>query len=241
MKGTIKHYNHDRGFGLIAVSGGPDHFFHVSQLNGQDPPQFGDTVSFDPTSRGGKPAAKNVRILDRKAIPAPNPAPNQAPYYGNAQHEWTPQYEIELVPSDKPFKPVPNARPYYGKPQYRVDSGPSDKNPKPASSTRPYYGKPHYRIEYGPSDKPFKEVAPAKVFVGGAGGVIGWVLGGPLGGLVGAGIGAALADIERKEVEITSPCMRCGGTGQVTARVNGRTGFQCEKCRHFWKVKDDKL
>ena len=179
MKGTIKYYNRDRGFGFIAVMVGSDHFFHVSQLNGQDPPHVGDTVSFIPDLRDGKPIAKSVQITDRKALTTPKPTPNK----------------------------------------------------------RPYYGKPKYRTEWVPSSKPFKEVAPAAGLLGG----IGWLLGGPLAGIIAAGIGAAIADTDRKQVEITSPCIRCGGTGQVTASVDGLTGFQCQKCRHFWKVKDEKL
>lgn len=68
-------------------------------------------------------------------------------------------------------------------------------------------------------------------------GGIGWLIG----GVIGATVGAIMADHRPKEVEIISPCIRCGGTGQVTASVNGWTGFQCQECHHFWKVKDEKL
>ncbi len=109
---------------------------------------------------------------------------------------------------------------------------------KPTQSERPYYGKPKYRTVMVPKDTP-----AAQHLVGGAIlGAIGLAIGGPIGGLIGAGLGAALAqNTEGKEVEITSPCIRCGGAGQITASVNGWTGFQCKTCSHFWRVRDDKL
>lgn len=38
--------------------------------------------------------------------------------------------------------------------------------------------------------------------------------------------------------EITSTCLRCGGTGHVTARSNNKIGFQCKDCKSFWKERD---
>ena len=38
--------------------------------------------------------------------------------------------------------------------------------------------------------------------------------------------------------EITSTCLRCGGTGHVTARSGKNIGFQCKDCKSFWKERD---
>jgi len=37
---------------------------------------------------------------------------------------------------------------------------------------------------------------------------------------------------------ITGTCLRCGGTGHVTAITPEFIGFQCEKCRAFWKKRN---
>jgi len=41
-----------------------------------------------------------------------------------------------------------------------------------------------------------------------------------------------------KGEEITSTCLKCGGIGQVTARVGGQIGFQCPDCKSFWKKRE---
>jgi cold shock CspA family protein len=97
---------------------------------------------------------------------------------------------------------------------------------KADTDPRPYYGKPTYKKVGG---------AP------GTGAVIGGIVGGalgPVGAAFGAVIGAALGQAGEREVEITSPCIRCGGTGQVTSRADGLIGFQCKTCRSFWKKRD---
>lgn len=104
---------------------------------------------------------------------------------------------------------------------------------------RPYYGKPTYRTEV---------VEPANSGTSKAGGVIvlgaiGAALGGPIGALIGAGLGSLVENKDgqkavTKQVEITSPCIKCGGLGQVTAKVGNQTGFQCPTCGSFWKVRD---
>ena len=38
--------------------------------------------------------------------------------------------------------------------------------------------------------------------------------------------------------EITSPCLRCGGTGHVTNIDENFIGFQCENCKSFWKKRN---
>ena len=75
-------------------------------------------------------------------------------------------------------------------------------------------------------------------------GWLGAVIGGPIGGILGATIGAVIGTNQEeitRQVEITNPCIRCGGKGHVTARLDERTGFQCPTCKNFWKVPDYKL
>lgn len=40
--------------------------------------------------------------------------------------------------------------------------------------------------------------------------------------------------------EITSTCLRCGGTGRSTARANNRIGYRCEDCGCFWHERDSR-
>jgi cold shock CspA family protein len=86
---------------------------------------------------------------------------------------------------------------------------------------RPYHGKPTQKTTHGG--------------VGGAtvGFVIGSVLG-PVGAIVGAVLGASITNT----VQITETCLRCGGVGNVTAITPQHIGFQCEKCRAFWKKRN---
>ena len=35
----------------------------------------------------------------------------------------------------------------------------------------------------------------------------------------------------------TSTCLKCGGSGRFTAADGRYVGFQCEKCKRFWKTK----
>ena len=62
-----------------------------------------------------------------------------------------------------------------------------------------------------------------------------------MGAVIGTALGYTFGNEREptsKKVFVTSQCIRCGGTGYVTARVNERTGFQCLNCHHFWKVSD---
>ena len=40
------------------------------------------------------------------------------------------------------------------------------------------------------------------------------------------------------DIETTETCMKCGGTGHVTAVDDDYIGFQCEKCYAFWKSRN---
>ncbi|MBS3788535.1 cold shock domain-containing protein [Candidatus Bipolaricaulota bacterium] len=45
-QGRVKMVNQERGFGFIQVEGGEDVFVHVSEMNGNWPPEEGDLVGF---------------------------------------------------------------------------------------------------------------------------------------------------------------------------------------------------
>jgi len=124
------------------------------------------------------------------------------------------------------------------------------RNGKPAASEvtitsratakqRPYFGKPTYRTEVVEPATPGTSKAGGVIILG----TIGAAIGGPIGALIGAGLGSLVENKEgqkavTKQVEITSPCIKCGGSGQVTAKVGNQTGFQCRTCGSFWKVRD---
>lgn len=84
----------------------------------------------------------------------------------------------------------------------------------------PYYGKPTYVASPGSKAD--------GVFVGT---VVGAMLG-PVGAFVGALIGAAASGGTKL---LTQTCLKCGGTGHVTAITASHIGYQCEHCRSFWK------
>lgn len=85
---------------------------------------------------------------------------------------------------------------------------------------RPYYGKPTVVKEAG-----------STVGTVVAGAVVGGLLG-PVGAVVGALIGAGASESARL---LSQVCLKCGGTGHVTAITASHIGFQCEHCRSFWK------
>ena len=57
--------------------------------------------------------------------------------------------------------------------------------------------------------------------------------GGPIGMIVGGIIGAMSSP-----KEITSTCLKCGGKGHITALDEHFVGFQCERCKSFWRKRN---
>ncbi|GAO36357.1 peptidyl-tRNA hydrolase [Sulfuricella sp. T08] len=112
---------------------------------------------------------------------------------------------------------------------------------------KPYYGTPTYRYYKNSS---YLSVPNAII----AGGFIGLIVGYfAFGGgwlltiacaVVSSGLFVYLA-INQKDGEyiqgneINSTCLKCGGIGQVTARDGVYIGFQCPKCKSFWKKRDN--
>ena len=72
---------------------------------------------------------------------------------------------------------------------------------------------------------------------GGLGGAATGLLFGAFLGPVGAVLGAVLGGISNTQ-QITETCLRCSGTGHVTAITPAFIGFQCQTCRSFWKKRN---
>jgi CspA family cold shock protein len=64
-QGTVKWFNGDRGYGFIAVEGGPDVFVHVSAITGSGDRSLaeGQQVEFDITQGQKGPQAENVGVI----------------------------------------------------------------------------------------------------------------------------------------------------------------------------------
>ena len=63
-QGTVKWFNGGRGYGFLAVEGGPDVFVHVSAITGGDRSlEEGQQVEFDITQGQKGPQAENVRVI----------------------------------------------------------------------------------------------------------------------------------------------------------------------------------
>ena len=63
-QGTVKWFNGDKGYGFIAVEGGPDVFVHFRAITGDGYRSLdeGQQVEFDITQGQKGPQAENVRV-----------------------------------------------------------------------------------------------------------------------------------------------------------------------------------
>jgi CspA family cold shock protein len=64
-QGTVKWFNGDKGYGFIAVEGGPDVFVHFSAITGGGYRglEEGQKVELDITQGQKGPQAENVRVI----------------------------------------------------------------------------------------------------------------------------------------------------------------------------------
>ena len=61
--GKIKFFNSSKGYGFITKSDGKDIFFHVSEVQGQEP-QEGDNVEFEVGEGNKGPCAVKIRFTN---------------------------------------------------------------------------------------------------------------------------------------------------------------------------------
>lgn len=61
--GTVKFFNASKGFGFITQDNGNDIFFHVSEIQGQEP-QDGDKVEFEVGEGRKGPCAVSVKVVN---------------------------------------------------------------------------------------------------------------------------------------------------------------------------------
>ena len=63
MQGTVKFFNHDKGFGFISREGQADVFVHQTNVAGEKPLADGEVVEFEigPGRKGEE--ARNVRAV----------------------------------------------------------------------------------------------------------------------------------------------------------------------------------
>ena len=63
MTGTVKFYNGSKGFGFITKEDGQDIFFHISEVQGNEP-KDGDSVQFEIGEGSKGPCAVQVSVTD---------------------------------------------------------------------------------------------------------------------------------------------------------------------------------
>jgi cold shock CspA family protein len=61
MKGIIKWFSSDKGYGFVTSENNKDHYFNIQSINGAVLPSNGDAVSFE-----SKPGNKGLRAFDIK-------------------------------------------------------------------------------------------------------------------------------------------------------------------------------
>ncbi|MEW6346263.1 MAG: cold shock domain-containing protein [Paraburkholderia sp.] len=70
MRGTVKWFSQEKGFGFVVGQDNIDYFVGVRDVSGTTLPENGDTVEFEITHGNRGPRATKVTIIQRTATPA---------------------------------------------------------------------------------------------------------------------------------------------------------------------------
>ena len=62
LKGTVKNYNADKGWGFIEGEDGEDYFFHISNLRSGQKVRNDSKVKFDSSEGQRGPEAENITL-----------------------------------------------------------------------------------------------------------------------------------------------------------------------------------
>jgi len=65
MKGKVKWFSREKGFGFITGEDGIDRFFNVQSIKGSELPNYGDIVEFEHQEGKKGPRATNVVIIEK--------------------------------------------------------------------------------------------------------------------------------------------------------------------------------
>ena len=63
MTGTVKFFNGSKGFGFITKDNGDELFFHISEIQGNEP-KDGEKVEFEVGQGKKGPCAVNVKVVN---------------------------------------------------------------------------------------------------------------------------------------------------------------------------------
>jgi len=67
MKGTVKWFSSEKGYGFITSEANDDHYYRVNDVNGLELPAQGDVVEFRSHSRQKGMAAEEVSLLEKSS------------------------------------------------------------------------------------------------------------------------------------------------------------------------------
>lgn len=65
MKGLVKWFSNDKGYGFITSESGQDYYFNVQSILGADLPSNGDSVEFSEKQGNKGPRAVNISIKEK--------------------------------------------------------------------------------------------------------------------------------------------------------------------------------
>ncbi len=71
MRGTVKWFSQQKGYGFIIGNDNQEYYLHVREVSGTTLPSNGDVVEFSPGQNKRGPTASTVKIVTKAAKPTP--------------------------------------------------------------------------------------------------------------------------------------------------------------------------